>query len=59
LERSPKGEATDSIAVAVAVVFFRRFSPKNCMSSPKTTQLSETEGNRVGMIPLSNPLYFK
>jgi hypothetical protein len=30
-------EATHSIAVAAAVIYFLRFSPKNRMSSPKTT----------------------
>jgi hypothetical protein len=37
LERSPKGEAIESIAFSFAVVFFSRFQPKNRMSSPKTT----------------------
>jgi hypothetical protein len=31
------GEATDSIAFALAVVFFLHFQPKNRVSSPKTT----------------------
>jgi hypothetical protein len=37
LERSPKGEATDSIAVVFACFIFLHFSPKNRMSSPGTT----------------------
>jgi hypothetical protein len=36
-ERSPKGEATDSIAVVFACFYFSRFPPENRMSSPKTT----------------------
>jgi hypothetical protein len=43
----------------ISQIIFQRFSPKNRMSSPKTTQLYENKGNRVGMFPLSNPLYFK
>jgi hypothetical protein len=37
LERSPKGEATESIAFAAAYFYFFYFQPKIRMSSPKTT----------------------
>jgi hypothetical protein len=35
-EQSPKGEATENIAFAVACFFLLRFPPKNRLSSPKS-----------------------
>jgi len=55
-QRSPKGEATDSTAFAVACFYFSRFWPKNRMSSPETTQLFQTKQHPVGMLVTLNPI---
>jgi hypothetical protein len=37
VERNATGEAIDSIALILAVIFLFHFQPKNRMSSPRTT----------------------
>jgi hypothetical protein len=48
------GEATDLIAFAFALIFFLQIPPKNRMSSPKTTQIPQKTGVRLGILVMPN-----